>query len=756
MTSIDLIDDPKALQQLVYDLPGNNRTIETTRIPAVRRSILFKEKAPRKQLLRSLNSVSREERRIAAEVIEALKPYITDEQWLETLQEDTERADRVALDILEALGKEAPDAPLIRASHSPDLYFRPLAQRILLAKTTQWTQEKIAGFIQLCTERLHQHPNSGNRIVAIEMLGAMGEIVTIEAFLPALRDSNSNVRMAALKQLQVHGERGVSLPIEPIVDLLRDPWVGNRWRSLKTLATQADVPVEPLIAMLHDPEEEIVHRAMMILGDRKVVQAIPELVTQLLMEPDDDWPDYTDSAIAAIKGLYTCVPLEPLLDALTNPRELVRFRAITLLSLLKERAPIELLLKLLEHKDPAMRIQAVRALSRHATRIPIKVIVDKLGDRSKKVRKTTSRVLLYHIDMEIPAEQLLPFLDCPENIARKTAIRLLGDRLPLTRLIAATQDHKWSVRVAAIGILGTMGEMVPLDLFLEALCDKNLSIRSAAIRALGEQGERTPIALLVGALHDRKHVNSTAAEVLERLGKRVPRNLLLAALDDPLPYIRIVAIQLLKTIEYEEPFPFGRVRSMLQDSVAEVRLAVIETLNQLEAVEAVEPFIAAINDIDKDVRKAALLALASRETHAPLEPFIATLNDTDSSIRRAALRALTARGERVPLETEKLKDLLADSQTYNCAIELLKKTHMEILREVALEASDILLKKGTGQVLGSFIQENVAETIGNMHNPGPLLVNKLVELQHWPYERVRSKARQALLRLGVEPELGRL
>ena len=133
----------------------------------------------------------------------------------------------------------------------------------------------------------------------------------------------------------------------------------------------------------------------------------------------------------------------------------------------------------------------------------------------------------------------------------------------------------------------------------------------------------------------------------------------------------------------------------------------------------------------------------------PAEPFIAALNDSDDEVRKAALLAVTKLGERAPVEP--LKALLGESETYESAIECLQKTHPDVLREVAEEASNILLGKGAGQVLGSLVQEHAAEVIGNMYNPGPLLVNRLFALLDWPYGRVRRKAEQALAKLGIEP-----
>jgi HEAT repeat protein len=430
--------------------------------------------------------------------------------------------------------------------------------------------------------------------------------------------------------------------------------------------------------------------------------------------------DYTDNAIEAIHELYEHVPLDILLHALSSTTQKRRWRAVILLGILQERTPIELLLSFLKDKDPAMRAQAIGALSHHLTRIPPELIVNMLKDRQKEVRSVASSVLLKkHAD--IPAELLLPFLDCPENIARATAIELAGKCVPMTRLIAATHDPKWTVRQAAITVLGTMSEQVPLDVFLEALCDRNLSVRTMALIALGNQGERAPISILIDALRDRRCISEAAGEILEKLNLRVPHELVLQMLDNSMAHVRRKAIHLLQTIDYKETFPIEKLRHMLQDHNAEVRETAILALNQVEALE-------------------------------PAEPFIAALSDTDRNVRKATLLVLTKLGERAP--REQLKALLGEGEIYTSIIVCLQKTHPDILREVVDEASNILLGKGAGPKLGSLIQENAAEIIGNMRNPGPLLVNKLFELLSWPYGNVRKKAELALRKLGKEGEIG--
>ncbi|HTI14312.1 MAG TPA: HEAT repeat domain-containing protein [Dictyobacter sp.] len=540
-----------------------------------------------------------------------------------------------------------------------------------------------------------------------------------------------------------------------------------------------DLPIHALIAAKDDTEEYVVHEIMILLGHSRAIEAIPALVDHVLNDCDDFSAEYMDEVWLALRDLYEQVPLEPLLQALSSDRKEVRYHAISLFSMLKERAPLKVLLSLLEHKDPGMRKYAIYGLHCHLASIPVEVIVNKLSDRNKKVRLAAQFVLTRN-DVAVPEELLLPLLDCQENIARETAFELLASRVPLPRLIEAAHDHKWSVAVEAIKALGAMGDQVPFDLFLELLCDKNSFIRWIVVRVLGKQGERTPIKVIIGALHDRKRVSNEAFDVLMALGKRVPRDWLLPLLDDSLAHVRWMAIQLLEAIAYEEPFPVDEIRSMVHDSDERVREVVLQTLERrdsclpralllqalddpsasirlmaihlLQSREDGEPFPVdevrgMLQDDDAKVREAAIEALNQRGEIGPVEPFIAMLHDTNRDVRMAAFRVLARPG--VLTDLEPLKILVGDNQICAQAIWCLREMHVEVLQEVAVEAEKYLLARGIGQILGSIVQENVADAIGNMRNPGLSLINKLFELLNWPYGQVRVKAEQALTRLRI-------
>src|SRR5437879_6780658 len=113
MTDIDALDDPKALQQLSSQLSHVNAGVK---IAALRRSVAFQDKAPLKLILEALLDGREYVHSAAIETIEALKPWVTDEQWLEALQKPSDLVYQSALAIMETQGKDAPFKPIFRAS----------------------------------------------------------------------------------------------------------------------------------------------------------------------------------------------------------------------------------------------------------------------------------------------------------------------------------------------------------------------------------------------------------------------------------------------------------------------------------------------------------------------------------------------------------------------------------------------------------------------------------------------------------------
>ncbi|HTI14311.1 MAG TPA: hypothetical protein VL461_07035 [Dictyobacter sp.] len=206
MTSIDLFDD-EALQKLTEELSRSDWAID---ISAIHRSVLFKEKAPRWQLLNLIRSSRTEVREAAAEAIEQLKPWMTDEQWLETLQGRYFRVSLAAIDVLDALGAKAPLLPLLMSTTSGNQYIRSKAQAIVKRELSRIPQAQVNHIIKSFSEILQQHEESHRRTVAVEILGIVGNKgdVPAQLFMEALKDPDAGVRLAALKQLRARWGAG--------------------------------------------------------------------------------------------------------------------------------------------------------------------------------------------------------------------------------------------------------------------------------------------------------------------------------------------------------------------------------------------------------------------------------------------------------------------------------------------------------------------------------------------------------------------
>src|SRR5581483_4412034 len=69
-------------------------------------------------------------------------------------------------------------------------------------------------------------------------------------------------------------------------------------------------------------------------------------------------------------------------------------------------------------------------------------------------------------------------------------------------LTTALTHSDWSIRVAAIQVLGRQEKRVPIERLLHALHDEHEAVRAAAVRSLGLQGKRAPVKPLVEALQD--------------------------------------------------------------------------------------------------------------------------------------------------------------------------------------------------------------------------------------------------------------
>lgn len=233
---------------------------------------------------------------------------------------------------------------------------------------------------------------------------------------------------------------------------------------------------------------------------------------------------------------------------------------------------------------------------------------------------------LEELGSQAPVDALLSALKKDESkfvrAAAARAIGGLGERTAAykTDLIRAFHDHEWNVRTSVIQVLGKLGKQVPVEILVMALEDEDESVRAAAVCALGKLGKQVPLEPLLLALKDEDvSVRMAAIGVLGDLDRSVPITPIALALKDENPSVRAEAAWALEKLK-------GRVPEQT----------------------TVEFLVYALGDDDAIVRATAAWALGELGEKAPLEPLIRALRDKDASVRTAAASGLQGR---VSLET---------------------------------------------------------------------------------------------------------
>ena len=123
-----------------------------------------------------------------------------------------------------------------------------------------------------------------------------------------------------------------------------------------------------------------------------------------------------------------------------------------------------------------------------------------------------------------------------KSSVRVAAIRSLegrGEASSLPLLVSALHDPAWEVRVAAVWALSAFGEYSPVEALIEALDDEDGSVRASALRVLAELRGQIPPETLASMLHDADWlVHEAATSTVEELEEQAPTQRLGVGLPD--------------------------------------------------------------------------------------------------------------------------------------------------------------------------------------------------------------------------------
>jgi len=196
-------------------------------------------------------------------------------------------------------------------------------------------------------------------------LGIWGERIPDELLLTLLADPSPAVCAATLEVLRERPSQ--TIPLEAVLPYCTHEAKYVRESAIKTLlATEERVPLDPIFAALHDPESEV--RAAASYGCISLLERFGDQIPlePLLQALSDEYPPVRENILDALGKVPLRLPVEPVTAALTDATFYVRCAALETLALMGERVPSSLYASLQElsgsDPSPQVRLRATRAL----------------------------------------------------------------------------------------------------------------------------------------------------------------------------------------------------------------------------------------------------------------------------------------------------------------------------------------------------------------------------------------------------------
>ncbi len=390
------------------------------------------------------------------------------------------------------------------------------------SRTSRDTLEELRGredFARVARDVLHSG-STEEKVVALRALAPMTAPEAHSLARLGLRDSTPEVRVAAARALA------------DTADARRPEEAAEDWRSLIAALEDSDATAQVAVMDALARIDPAAAGALFLSRFEKA--SPPERLTTLATAQRLQLPDAF--ALARL--------------ALDAPSADVRTAAVSLLAGQGE-ASDTLLIQALSDVAPNVQWEALRALSRRE-RIPTQVFVPLLAASTTRVQEEAIQVLTLRRDART-CEPLMRLLDSSEPATRRHAIRAVG-HIGCTeareRLLAMLDPHGDEAEQATLlTALGMLGGDPAWEALRTALSDPRPGIRRVASSTWAASPSAPPdrIAVLQGRQREdpAPEVRSHVTLALTTLDAATARLALRAALTDPAPDVRIVAVQTL-------------------------------------------------------------------------------------------------------------------------------------------------------------------------------------------------------------------
>lgn len=347
---------------------------------------------------------------------------------------------------------------------------------------------------------------------------------------------------------------------------------------------------------------------------------------------------YEETRDKAEETLRRCrksaIPL--LLDAYhTSHSVAVRCSVLVLLDEVGYRWRGSLYQEALASKEEDIRRTAAGLLGKTPTDAAIKALGQMLGDGSSEVRASVVEALA------VPSHRL--------------------QVTPL--LLRALTDDVADVREQAVHALAKLAPKEALDALVGALQDKEASVRKAAVAAIS-RFEPEIFVRLVPMYDDpnrdvRLEVVKAIASQLEAEPERASDFLTNRALNDEDADVRLAVVSELRWAQYVKAIPMLGL-TLLADTSARVRQAVVEALGYMEHKDAIEWLPTALADKHYMVRCKAIEALGDLRAKKSIPQVVGLLKDNDRDVRKQATTTLGELGVKTPDVIQAVEAMLDD------------------------------------------------------------------------------------------------
>ncbi|MGM0600405.1 MAG: HEAT repeat domain-containing protein [Candidatus Rifleibacteriota bacterium] len=483
--------------------------------------------------------------------------------------------------------------------------------------------------IPILLEKLHDS-DTGVRIAALRGLREIGDPDVASKLFEALSQPSEQIRDLIYEILKDFGTHSIPYLME---SLSSEYWMG-RALAAQALTEMGSEAVYPLVSSLESQDKERKYWAIKILGRMREKSAYKEVCRYV----SDSDSEIRMAALEALGNYLIPDSIPIMIERFLDPAWIVRKHACEAIVKFKGKA-VPYLLKALNSIEEDVRYWALRCIGIIKPAGIYPELIRLFKDKSWTIRKTTSDVLGNYKD-EALMELTALATDSSDPEVRYWVLRSLGkigSSISLPLLFKALEDPSEAIRDAAEKALANYGTEVIEDLFALLKSDKRKLLESVSNTFQRMDKEVIVPRLCRGLGKYDEHVNFWIRKTLTGF-KPEAHDKIVGLLDSKADEVRRQAVLALGQIGNENDSQV--VLPCLKDEFWPTRIAAADTLGKIGEGSVVLPLLEALDDDDEDLAMAAISALGNIGDERAVPGLISALQRESWSLKYQAIKIL--------------------------------------------------------------------------------------------------------------------